>query len=226
MKLCLIPRHNQITAIEVACSNGLPECIEMATKMYATWMNSNNTNKYGHYWISIYHLEFELSQTWHMILLVSPTKWSRCNSFQCILWCYSPGFSKGRCHLITFYHMWLCVRLLFPLCNVVLVFKVAPVMILMLRCALILNHTQGRPWRTWSCSCSLRMCLPKQTSSYSYFYLPFGISKIFRGNFKIEGHWLFNKCVYCYMLITSTHAWTAWNCVNAFTLAFVCEWKC
>ncbi|XP_038565755.1 aminopeptidase N-like [Micropterus salmoides] len=37
-------QHNQITAIEVACSNGLPECIEMATKMYATWMNSNNTN--------------------------------------------------------------------------------------------------------------------------------------------------------------------------------------
>eukprot|EP00064_Thunnus_orientalis_P009553 superscaffoldBa00001222_g9577 len=38
-------QHSQITAIEVACSNGLPECQEMAKKMYADWMESNNTNK-------------------------------------------------------------------------------------------------------------------------------------------------------------------------------------
>ncbi|XP_049928174.1 alanyl (membrane) aminopeptidase-like b [Epinephelus moara] len=37
-------QHTQITAIEVACSNGLPECIVMATKMFANWMNSNSTN--------------------------------------------------------------------------------------------------------------------------------------------------------------------------------------
>lgn len=55
MKLCFIPRHNQITAIDVACSNGLPECIVMATKMYANWMNSNTTNQYEYYWISIYN---------------------------------------------------------------------------------------------------------------------------------------------------------------------------
>uniref|UniRef100_A0A8C9X300 Alanyl (membrane) aminopeptidase-like b n=1 Tax=Sander lucioperca TaxID=283035 RepID=A0A8C9X300_SANLU len=34
----------QMLAIEVACSNELPECLEMATKMFADWMNSNNTN--------------------------------------------------------------------------------------------------------------------------------------------------------------------------------------
>ncbi|XP_044213044.1 alanyl (membrane) aminopeptidase a [Thunnus albacares] len=38
-------QHSQITAIEVACSSGLPECQEMAKKMYADWMESNNTNK-------------------------------------------------------------------------------------------------------------------------------------------------------------------------------------
>ncbi|CAJ1057506.1 alanyl (membrane) aminopeptidase a [Xyrichtys novacula] len=37
-------QHNQITAINVACSNGLPECVAMATKMYANWMESNSTN--------------------------------------------------------------------------------------------------------------------------------------------------------------------------------------
>ncbi|XP_028263796.1 alanyl (membrane) aminopeptidase-like b isoform X2 [Parambassis ranga] len=37
-------QHNQINAIQVACSNGLPECIEMAQKQFADWMNSNNTN--------------------------------------------------------------------------------------------------------------------------------------------------------------------------------------
>ncbi|KAM8891449.1 alanyl (membrane) aminopeptidase-like b isoform 2-T2 [Spinachia spinachia] len=38
-------QHNQILAIEVACSNGLPECLEMATIMFAEWMNSNGTNQ-------------------------------------------------------------------------------------------------------------------------------------------------------------------------------------
>uniref|UniRef100_A0A8C9X615 Aminopeptidase n=1 Tax=Sander lucioperca TaxID=283035 RepID=A0A8C9X615_SANLU len=37
-------QHSQMLAIEVACSNELPECLEMATKMFADWMNSNNTN--------------------------------------------------------------------------------------------------------------------------------------------------------------------------------------
>ncbi|XP_054475298.1 alanyl (membrane) aminopeptidase-like b [Anoplopoma fimbria] len=35
---------NQIIAIEVACSNGLQECITMATNMFAKWMNNNGTN--------------------------------------------------------------------------------------------------------------------------------------------------------------------------------------
>ncbi|KAL6107368.1 uncharacterized protein ACO6RY_11024 [Pungitius sinensis] len=38
-------QHNQILAIEVACSNGLPECLEMATNMFAVWMDSNGTNQ-------------------------------------------------------------------------------------------------------------------------------------------------------------------------------------
>ncbi|XP_061138849.1 alanyl (membrane) aminopeptidase-like b [Syngnathus typhle] len=37
-------QHNQITAIDMACSNGLQECIEMATLMFDEWMNSNDTN--------------------------------------------------------------------------------------------------------------------------------------------------------------------------------------
>ncbi|MED6244505.1 hypothetical protein ATANTOWER_013710 [Ataeniobius toweri] len=40
-------QHNQITAIEVACFSGLLDCIEMATAMFANWMNTNPTNKYG-----------------------------------------------------------------------------------------------------------------------------------------------------------------------------------
>ncbi|XP_060892278.1 alanyl (membrane) aminopeptidase-like b [Labrus mixtus] len=36
-------QRNQITAIKVACSNGLPDCIDMATTMYSKWMNSNNS---------------------------------------------------------------------------------------------------------------------------------------------------------------------------------------
>ncbi|KAM7396288.1 hypothetical protein PAMP_019340 [Pampus punctatissimus] len=36
-------QENQIIAIRLACSNGLPECMEMATKMYADWMKSNGT---------------------------------------------------------------------------------------------------------------------------------------------------------------------------------------
>uniref|UniRef100_A0A7N9AZS2 Aminopeptidase n=1 Tax=Mastacembelus armatus TaxID=205130 RepID=A0A7N9AZS2_9TELE len=35
---------NQITAIEVACSNGLPECVSMARKMFANWMSNSSTN--------------------------------------------------------------------------------------------------------------------------------------------------------------------------------------
>ncbi|XP_077424494.1 alanyl (membrane) aminopeptidase-like b [Vanacampus margaritifer] len=35
---------NQITAIDLACSNGLQECIDMATRMFDKWMNSNDTN--------------------------------------------------------------------------------------------------------------------------------------------------------------------------------------
>ncbi|XP_068579969.1 alanyl (membrane) aminopeptidase-like b [Cebidichthys violaceus] len=38
-------QHSQITAIQVACSNGLPECLAMATEMFADWMDSNSTNK-------------------------------------------------------------------------------------------------------------------------------------------------------------------------------------
>ncbi|KAM4552982.1 aminopeptidase Ey-like [Fundulus diaphanus] len=37
-------QHTQITAIELACSNGLPDCIEMATTKYADWMDGNETN--------------------------------------------------------------------------------------------------------------------------------------------------------------------------------------
>ncbi|XP_068460282.1 aminopeptidase N-like [Clinocottus analis] len=37
-------QHNQILAIQVACSNGLPECIAMATKMFSNWMDMNGTN--------------------------------------------------------------------------------------------------------------------------------------------------------------------------------------
>ncbi|XP_051239121.1 alanyl (membrane) aminopeptidase-like b [Dicentrarchus labrax] len=37
-------QRSQLLAIHVACSNGLPECIEMASKMFANWMNSNTTN--------------------------------------------------------------------------------------------------------------------------------------------------------------------------------------
>lgn len=37
-------QHSQITAIHMACSNGLPECETMAKKMFADWMNNNGTN--------------------------------------------------------------------------------------------------------------------------------------------------------------------------------------
>ncbi|KAM4572784.1 alanyl (membrane) aminopeptidase-like b [Odontesthes bonariensis] len=37
-------QHNQIIAIQLACSNGLPECTEMAKEKFADWMNSNSTN--------------------------------------------------------------------------------------------------------------------------------------------------------------------------------------
>ncbi|XP_061679641.1 alanyl (membrane) aminopeptidase-like b [Syngnathoides biaculeatus] len=36
-------QHSQITAIDVACSNGLQECIDRATKMFHIWMNNNDT---------------------------------------------------------------------------------------------------------------------------------------------------------------------------------------
>uniref|UniRef100_A0A3B4UP03 Aminopeptidase n=1 Tax=Seriola dumerili TaxID=41447 RepID=A0A3B4UP03_SERDU len=35
-------QHNQIIAIEVACSNGLPECVMMVQQMFAHWMNNTN----------------------------------------------------------------------------------------------------------------------------------------------------------------------------------------
>uniref|UniRef100_A0A8C2XAC1 Aminopeptidase n=1 Tax=Cyclopterus lumpus TaxID=8103 RepID=A0A8C2XAC1_CYCLU len=38
--------HSQILAIDVACSNALPECSAMATKMFANWMDNNRTNRY------------------------------------------------------------------------------------------------------------------------------------------------------------------------------------
>ncbi|KAM3609436.1 uncharacterized protein V6R79_014788 [Siganus canaliculatus] len=36
-------QHNQKLAVQTACSNGLPECLEMASKIFAVWM-SNGTN--------------------------------------------------------------------------------------------------------------------------------------------------------------------------------------
>ncbi|XP_029290005.1 alanyl (membrane) aminopeptidase-like b [Cottoperca gobio] len=41
-------QHTQIIAIQVACSNRLPECLEMATEMFANWMNSNTTENNIH----------------------------------------------------------------------------------------------------------------------------------------------------------------------------------
>ncbi|XP_034389897.1 alanyl (membrane) aminopeptidase a [Cyclopterus lumpus] len=38
-------QHSQILAIDVACSNALPECSAMATKMFANWMDNNRTNR-------------------------------------------------------------------------------------------------------------------------------------------------------------------------------------
>ncbi|XP_061628759.1 alanyl (membrane) aminopeptidase-like b [Phyllopteryx taeniolatus] len=37
-------QHSQIIAIDVACSNGLQECIDRATWMFNNWMNTNDTN--------------------------------------------------------------------------------------------------------------------------------------------------------------------------------------
>ncbi|XP_076589916.1 alanyl (membrane) aminopeptidase-like b [Chaetodon auriga] len=37
-------QHGQIIAIEVACSNGLPECLAMASKMFTNWMNNSTNN--------------------------------------------------------------------------------------------------------------------------------------------------------------------------------------
>ncbi|XP_070828166.1 alanyl (membrane) aminopeptidase-like b [Chaetodon trifascialis] len=37
-------QHAQILAVEVACSNGLPECLAMASEMFTNWMNSNTNN--------------------------------------------------------------------------------------------------------------------------------------------------------------------------------------
>uniref|UniRef100_A0A3P8SJZ8 Aminopeptidase n=1 Tax=Amphiprion percula TaxID=161767 RepID=A0A3P8SJZ8_AMPPE len=41
-------QHNQVNAIWMACSNGLPECVEMAKLKFTEWMQPNGTNKYGH----------------------------------------------------------------------------------------------------------------------------------------------------------------------------------
>uniref|UniRef100_A0A3Q1F5F9 Aminopeptidase n=1 Tax=Acanthochromis polyacanthus TaxID=80966 RepID=A0A3Q1F5F9_9TELE len=37
-------QHNQVNAIWMACSNGLPECVEMAKMKFAEWMQPNGTN--------------------------------------------------------------------------------------------------------------------------------------------------------------------------------------
>ncbi|XP_071362940.1 alanyl (membrane) aminopeptidase-like b [Trachinotus anak] len=37
-------QHNQILAIQLACSNGLPECVTMAKKMFDLWMNNSTNN--------------------------------------------------------------------------------------------------------------------------------------------------------------------------------------
>uniref|UniRef100_A0A4W6ENH2 Aminopeptidase n=1 Tax=Lates calcarifer TaxID=8187 RepID=A0A4W6ENH2_LATCA len=42
--IVLPPRHNQIIAIQMACSNGLPECMMMAKEMFAKWMNNDTNN--------------------------------------------------------------------------------------------------------------------------------------------------------------------------------------
>ncbi|XP_074533010.1 alanyl (membrane) aminopeptidase-like b isoform X2 [Halichoeres trimaculatus] len=36
-------QHSQIIAVQVACSNGLPECTAMATELFSKWMNSNDS---------------------------------------------------------------------------------------------------------------------------------------------------------------------------------------
>ncbi|XP_061879642.1 aminopeptidase N-like [Entelurus aequoreus] len=41
-------QHSQITAIDVSCSNGLPECVHMATTMFHNWMNSNTSENNIH----------------------------------------------------------------------------------------------------------------------------------------------------------------------------------
>nr|XP_020470344.1 aminopeptidase N-like isoform X2 [Monopterus albus] len=37
-------QHNQITAIQVACSSGLSDCVTMASEMFANWMKNSTTN--------------------------------------------------------------------------------------------------------------------------------------------------------------------------------------
>ncbi|XP_061783528.1 aminopeptidase N-like [Nerophis lumbriciformis] len=41
-------QHSQITAIDVSCSNGLRECVHMATTMFHNWMNSNTSENNIH----------------------------------------------------------------------------------------------------------------------------------------------------------------------------------
>ncbi|XP_061775890.1 aminopeptidase N-like [Nerophis ophidion] len=41
-------QHSQITAIDVSCSNGLPECVHMATTKFHDWMNSNSSENNIH----------------------------------------------------------------------------------------------------------------------------------------------------------------------------------
>ncbi|XP_053175963.1 alanyl (membrane) aminopeptidase-like b [Scomber japonicus] len=38
-------QHNQITAIDVACSNGLQACLDMTKRLYHNWMEPNGTNE-------------------------------------------------------------------------------------------------------------------------------------------------------------------------------------
>lgn len=37
----VIERYSQLTGVEVACSNGLPQCLKMASNMFVGWMTSD-----------------------------------------------------------------------------------------------------------------------------------------------------------------------------------------
>lgn len=37
-------RYNEVNAISTACSNGLPECLNMVTDLYDRWMQNASHN--------------------------------------------------------------------------------------------------------------------------------------------------------------------------------------